>query len=86
MIFFLLPESKQAINQLINEFNYVDELSKYSLPVNNKNSFTWKFRLRQNHNCKGNCQCTKQAYLYFEFEQFYLSAYWRNFPKLKNGV
>lgn len=33
---FLQPESKQAINQLINEFNYVDELSKYNLPVNNK--------------------------------------------------
>jgi SpoVK/Ycf46/Vps4 family AAA+-type ATPase len=32
----LEPESQQAIEQLIKEFEYVSELSKFNLPVNNK--------------------------------------------------
>ncbi|PWH85399.1 AAA family ATPase [Brumimicrobium oceani] len=33
---FLNPESQSQIQQLIREYKYVDELTKYNLPVNNK--------------------------------------------------
>ena len=33
---FLDAESKKDIQQLIKEYKYVDELTKYNLPVNNK--------------------------------------------------
>ena len=33
---FLNQENRNNIQQLIKEYKYVDELTKYNLPVNNK--------------------------------------------------